>query len=42
MPDLQKLDKENEDLVVLAVDVMEKKSLVEEYIAEGAMIFKWF
>ncbi|CCQ93216.1 Alkyl hydroperoxide reductase/ Thiol specific antioxidant/ Mal allergen [[Clostridium] ultunense Esp] len=40
MPDLQKLDKENEDLVVLAVDVMEKKSLVEEYIAEGGYDFQ--
>lgn len=40
MPDLQKLDKENDDLVVLAVDVMEKKSLVEEYIKKGGYDFQ--
>ncbi|WP_236913876.1 TlpA family protein disulfide reductase [Clostridium sp. Cult2] len=40
MPDLQKLDKENDDLVVLAVDVMEKKSLVEEYIEKGGYDFQ--
>nr|WP_272876634.1 TlpA disulfide reductase family protein [Clostridium sp. Cult1] len=40
MPDLQKLDKENEDLVVLAVDVMEEKSLVEGYIEKGGYDFQ--
>lgn len=40
MPDLQKLDKENEDLVVLAVDVMEEKSLVEEYVEKGGYDFQ--
>ena len=40
MPDLQKLDKENEDVVVLAVDVMEEKSLVEGYIEKGGYDFQ--
>nr|WP_246579235.1 TlpA disulfide reductase family protein [Alkaliphilus flagellatus] len=40
MPDLQKLDKENEDLVVLAVDVMEDKEAVEKYIKEGGYDFE--
>ncbi|WP_212380951.1 TlpA family protein disulfide reductase [Alkaliphilus sp. B6464] len=40
MPDLQKLDKENEDLVVLAVNVMEHKETVEKYIKEGGYDFE--
>lgn len=40
MPDLQKLDKENEDLVVLAVNVMEDKETVEKYIKEGGYDFE--
>lgn len=40
MPDLQKLDKENDDLVVLAVDVMEDKAIVEDYIKEGGYDFE--
>ena len=32
MPDLQKLGKENDDIVVLAVDVMEDKEIVKKYI----------
>lgn len=40
MPDLQKLDQENDDLVVLAVDVMEKKEIVEKYIEEGKYEFQ--
>ena len=40
MPDLQRLDDENEDLVVIAVDVMEEQSLVEEYIEEGGYDFE--
>lgn len=39
MPDLQKLNDENEDLVVLAVDVRESKSTVEEYIKKGGYTF---
>ena len=39
MPDLQKLDSENEDLVVLAVNVMEDESTVEEYIEKGGYYF---
>ncbi len=39
MPDLQKLDDENEDLVVLAVDVMEDKNTVEKYIKDGGYTF---
>ncbi|TJX13075.1 TlpA family protein disulfide reductase [Tissierella creatinini] len=39
MPDLQKFDDENEDLVVLAVDVMEDKETVEDYISEGGYTF---
>ncbi|HSH34668.1 TlpA disulfide reductase family protein [Schnuerera sp.] len=39
MPDLQKLDSENEDLVVLAVNVMEDESTVEEYIEKGGYDF---
>ena len=40
MPDLQKVDKENDDLVVLAVDVMEDLDIVEEYINEGGYDFE--
>ena len=40
MPDLQKLDDENDDWVVLAVDVMEDKSIVEDYINEGGYDFE--
>lgn len=39
MPDLQKLDKENDDLVILAVDVMEDKKVVEDYIKKGGYDF---
>lgn len=37
MPDLQRFDKENEELVVLAVDVKEDKKLVEKYIKEKGL-----
>ncbi|WFA08256.1 TlpA disulfide reductase family protein [Tissierella sp. Yu-01] len=40
MPDLQRLDDENDDLVVLAVDVMEDKETVEKYINEGGYSFE--
>ena len=40
MPDIQRLDDENEDLVVLAVDVMEDKETVEDYINEGGYNFE--
>ncbi|SHK55441.1 TlpA family protein disulfide reductase [Paramaledivibacter caminithermalis] len=40
MPDLQKLDKENEDLVVLAVDVQESKETVKNYIEKGGYDFE--
>ena len=40
MPDLQKLDDENDDLVVLAVDVMEKQDVVKEYIDNGKYDFE--
>lgn len=39
MPDLQRFDDENEDLVVLAVDVQEESSLVEDYIDKGGYTF---
>lgn len=39
MPDLQKFDDENDDLVVLAVDVMEEKGVVEDYIKKGGYTF---
>ncbi|WP_187296336.1 TlpA family protein disulfide reductase [Tepidibacter mesophilus] len=35
MPDLQRIYKENEDLVVLAVDVKESKDQVQSYIDNG-------
>lgn len=40
MPDLQKLQDENEDLVVLAIDVMEDRKTVENYIEEGGYDFE--
>lgn len=40
MPDLQQLQDENEDLVVLAVNVDEKKKMVEDYINEGGYKFQ--
>lgn len=40
MPDLNKLDAENDDLVILAVDVMEDKETVEDYINEGGYDFE--
>jgi thiol-disulfide isomerase/thioredoxin len=40
MPDLQRLDNENDDLVVLAVDVMEDKKTVEKYIEKGKYEFE--
>ncbi|PAB58385.1 TlpA family protein disulfide reductase [Anaeromicrobium sediminis] len=39
MPDLEKLNKENDDLVVLAVNVREGKDIVEKYIKEGKYTF---
>ncbi|MBZ2174762.1 TlpA family protein disulfide reductase [Schnuerera sp. xch1] len=39
MPDLQRLYDENDDLMVLAVNVMEEKSIVEDYIKEGKYSF---
>lgn len=40
MPDLNKVDQENEDVVVLAVDVMEEQKKVKDYIEEGGYDFK--
>lgn len=40
MPDLDKLDKENEDLVVLAVNVQEGRDQVQKYIDEGGYDFE--
>lgn len=40
MPDMQKLSDENEDLVVLAVDVMEDEEKVRTYIEEGGYDFE--
>lgn len=40
MPDLDKLDKENDDLVVLAVNVNEDKDVVDKYIEEGGYDFE--
>lgn len=39
MPDMQKLSEENDDLVILAVDVMEDKKVVQDYIKEGGYNF---
>lgn len=40
MPDLNKLDDENDDVVVLAVNVGESKSTVEKYITKGGYEFE--
>lgn len=40
MPDLDKLDKENDDLVVLAVNVQENKDIVQKYIDKGGYDFQ--
>lgn len=39
MPDLQRFDDENDDLVVLAVDVQEDSSIVQDYIDKGQYTF---
>lgn len=39
MPDLEKLNKENDDIVVLAVNVRESNDIVEKYIKEGKYTF---
>lgn len=40
MPDLQRIEDENEDVVVLAVNVLEDKKLVEDYIKDGGYNFE--
>ena len=40
MPDLNKLNAENEDLVVLAVNVMEDEWKVRRYIQDGGYEFE--
>lgn len=40
MPDMDKLQKENDDFVILAVDVKEEKAKVEKYINEGGYEFE--
>ena len=40
MPDIQKISDENEDVVVLAVDVMEDKKTVSKYIEKGNYDFE--
>lgn len=40
MPDMQRLKDENEDLVILAVDVMEDEKKVKDYIDEGGYDFE--
>lgn len=40
MPDLQKIDRENEDVVLLAANVMEDKAVVEDYIEENGFDFE--
>lgn len=40
MPDLNDLDKENDDVVVLAVDVMEEHDKVKKYIDKGGYGFE--
>lgn len=40
MPDLQRLENENDDVAVIAVDVKEDQALVEEYIQEGGYEFE--
>lgn len=39
MPDLQRLHDDNDDLVVLSVNVMEDKPIVENYIEENELTF---
>lgn len=39
MPDLQKFDDENEDIVVLAIDVKEKVADVKDYISKNTYTF---
>lgn len=39
MPDLQKLDNENDDLLVLAVNVNEDKDTVKKYMEDGEYSF---
>ncbi|GAA0178705.1 redoxin domain-containing protein [Clostridium sediminicola] len=39
MPDLEKFNNENDDLIVLAVDVKESKNTVEKYIKKGGYTF---
>ena len=40
MPDLQKLQDENDDIVIIAVDVMEDKATVEKYVEKGDYDFQ--
>lgn len=40
MPDLDKFDKDNDDLVVLTVNVQENKDTVEKYIDKGGYEFE--
>ncbi|MGN9164829.1 TlpA family protein disulfide reductase [Tissierellaceae bacterium HCP3S3_D8] len=40
MPDLERLQKENDDIVVLAVNLSEEKSVVEKYIQKGGYTFE--
>lgn len=40
MPDLQRLEDENDDVVVIAVDFMEDQATVEDYINEGGYDFE--
>ena len=40
MPDLQRLHEENDDLVVLAVNVLEEKDVVEKYVEKGGYDFE--
>lgn len=40
MPDLNDIDSDNEDVVVLAVDVMEEEAKVKKYIKEGGYDFE--
>lgn len=40
MPDLQKLQNEYDDIVVIAIDVMEDKATVEKYIKKGNYDFQ--
>lgn len=39
MPDLEKINNENDDVVVLAVNVREDREIVEDYIKEGGYTF---